>query len=50
MGQLTAAVARKTAALRDTEDRLTNRLRWGIALMQAKSEANIKRKVMGEWR
>ena len=40
------AVQRKSAKLADSEARLTSRLRWGVAMIQAKSELNIKRQVL----
>jgi len=48
--QLLDAVRRKSAKLADAEQRLTGRLRWGVAMIQAKSEASTKRQVFMWWR
>lgn len=44
------AVRQKSAELADTEARLTGRLRWGVALIQAKGEAAAKRQAFMLWR
>ena len=46
---LPRAVANKVLLLR-AQARLTNRLRWGIAVLQAKNELSLKRQVFGCWR
>lgn len=48
--QLLEAVERKSAKLADANARLTGRLRWGVAMIQAKSEAATKRQVFMWWR
>lgn len=47
---LLEAVRRKSAKLADAEVRLTGRLRWGVAMIQAKSEMGIKRQTFMWWR
>lgn len=44
------AVARRSAKLADSEARLTGRLRWGVAMIQAKSEMGAKRAAFAWWR
>lgn len=43
-------VQRKSAKLADAEARLTGRLRWGVAMIQAKAELGVKRQVFMVWR
>ena len=50
VGALLEAVAHKSAALADAEARLTGRLRWGVALIQAKAELGAKRQALAWWR
>ena len=50
VGALLEAVACKSARLADVEARLTGRLRWGVALIQAKGELNAKRQAFAWWR
>ena len=54
MGEEVAAllevVRRKSAKLADVEARLTGRLRWGVAMIQAKGELNTKRHIFAWWR
>lgn len=47
---LLETIARKEARLADSEARLTGRLRWGVAMIQAKSELGVKRQVFAWWR
>eukprot|EP00887_Chlorella_sp_A99_P005659 scaffold1.g5659.t1 len=47
---LLETIERKTARLADAEGRLTGRLRWGVAMIQAKGELAVKRQVLGWWR
>ena len=47
---LLANIQRKRAKLAETEARLTNRLRWGIAVLQAKADLRAKRLAFVEWR
>ena len=47
---LLGAVAARSAALADCESRLTGRLRWGVAMIQAKSELAGKRQAFVWWR
>ncbi len=47
---LLGAIERKSAKLADAEARLTGRLRWGVAMIQAKSEAAAKRRAFMWWR
>jgi hypothetical protein len=44
------AIRAKGAKLEDANARLTSRLRWGIAVLQAKNELGIKRQVFAWWR
>lgn len=48
--QLLATIQRKRAKLAETEARLTNRLRWGVAVLQAKAELRAKRLAFVGWR
>lgn len=48
--QLLAALAKKGAALEDVKTRLTTRLRWGIALLEAKKAAVLGRRVLLAWK
>lgn len=48
--RLLDTIRRKSAKLADTEARLTKRLRWGVAVLQAKNELGIKREVFRWWR
>lgn len=47
---LLGTIERKSAKLADAEARLTGRLRWGVAMIQAKSEAAAKRRAFMWWR
>ena len=47
---LLAALAKKGAALEDVQSRLTTRLRWGVALLEAKKAAILGRRVLLAWR
>ncbi|GAB4817699.1 hypothetical protein N2152v2_004745 [Parachlorella kessleri] len=47
---LLEAIAHKSAKLDDANTRLTSRLRWGIAVVQAKKELSLKRQVFAWWR
>lgn len=47
---LLGTIERKSAKLADAEARLTGRLRWGVAMIQAKSEATAKRRAFMWWR
>lgn len=44
------AVARASARLAQVEARLTGRLRWGVAMLQAKAELAAKRAAFAWWR
>lgn len=44
------AVARASARLAQAEARLTGRLRWGMAMLQAKAELTAKRAAFAWWR
>ena len=48
--QLLDVVQRKSAALALAESRLSARLRWGVAVMQAKREAAVLRQAFMWWR
>jgi hypothetical protein len=47
---LLSAVRRKSAELADVEARLTGRLRWGVAMIQARGEAAAKSRAFMWWR
>lgn len=47
---LLGAIERKSAKLAAAEAQLTGRLRWGMAMIQAKSEAAAKRRAFMWWR
>lgn len=48
--QLLEAVQRKSAQLERAESRLSARERWGVAVIQARTEAALKRQVFMWWR
>lgn len=48
--QLLEAVQRKSAELARAEARLSARERWGVAVIQARAEAALKRQVFMWWR
>lgn len=50
VSHLLETIQRKSAKLEDTTARLTNRLRWGVAVLQAKNELAIKRQAFSAWR
>ncbi len=47
---LLEAIRAKSTKLEDANARLTSRLRWGIAVLQAKNELGVKRQVFAWWR
>ncbi|KAL4528837.1 hypothetical protein Ndes2526B_g07064 [Nannochloris sp. 'desiccata'] len=47
---LLAALSRKSAALEDVQSRLETRVRWGVALLEAKKAAVLGRRVLQAWR
>jgi hypothetical protein len=50
LGRLAAVAQRKAAKCSDLEERLTNRLRWGITVLQAKNEVMVKHQTLSWWR
>ena len=44
------ALSLKTAALEDVHARLETRVRWGVALLEAKKAAVLGRRVLQAWR
>jgi hypothetical protein len=47
---LLTALSRKSAALEDVQSRLETRVRWGVALLEAKKAAVLGRRVIQAWR
>lgn len=47
---LLAALSRKSTALEDVQTRLETRVRWGMALLEAKKAAVLGRRVIQAWR
>jgi len=47
---LLAALSRKSAALENVQFRLETRIRWGVALLEAKKAAVLGRRVLQAWR
>jgi hypothetical protein len=47
---LLGALGRKAAALEDAQARLTQRVRWGVALLEARTAAVLARRVLAAWR
>jgi Tfp pilus assembly protein PilV len=47
---LLSALGRKSAALEDAQGRLETRLRWGVALLEARKAAALARGVLAAWR
>ena len=48
--ELVAIIRKKNEDVRELEAKLVNRLRWGIMVLQARNENNVRRQVLLWWR